>query len=164
VHEPDPSAPPPPHHAAYAFAAGVALAGVALLVAECERPPTWRELAETRVALSRATAQHEVAPASKPLVPTVTLALERAVLPAQGPVRLSLALAEPSADAEPRPVTVVSIQDQRVFSTQGHLDAERMNATIDVPVDFLQPGTYLVQMKTTERTHFPLRRYAIEVH
>ena len=78
-------------------------------------------------------------------------------------MNLSLVLPEPSADAEPRPVTVHSMADQRVYSTQGRLDPERRVATIDVPSDFLKPGTYLVQMKTTERTPFPLRRYVLEV-
>jgi hypothetical protein len=169
VHEPHPSAPPTPRHAALAFAVGVALAATALAIAEWDRPPTWREVAQSRAASSAHQSpgqpSRSAAPgsAAAPLPAFATLELARADFPASGPLRLSLGLAEPSADAEPRPVSVLSIQDQRVYSTQARLDAARMVATIEVPTDFLQPGTYLVQMKTTERVTFPLRRYVIEV-
>jgi hypothetical protein len=167
VNEPDPSAPPPPGHAALAFAVGVALAATALAIAEWDRPLTWRERAESHFA-SRPSARVHASTAtitspSEPLAPFATLALSRERFPAEGPVSLSLQLPEPSADAEPRPVTLLSIQDQRVYTTQGRLDDGRTTATIEVPADFLRPGTYLVQLKTTERTHFPLRRYVVEV-
>jgi hypothetical protein len=168
VHEPDPSAPPTPPQAALAFAVGVLLAGIALLLAEWDRPPTWREKAESRFSPGRVEShppggERSAAPTSDPLPAFATLTLEHEDLPASGSVSLSLGLAEPSANAEPRPVSVLSVRDQRSYNTQGRLDADRMIATIEVPADFLRPGTYLVQMKTTESSHFPLRRYVVEV-
>lgn len=167
VNEPDPSAPPPPGHAAIAFAVGVVLAATTLAIAEWDRPPTWRERTETRWASRAAAAVHAstttITSPSEPLAPFATLALSREKFPAAGPVSLNLRLPEPSTDAEPRPVTVLSIQDQRVYTTQGRLDEGRNVATIEVPADFLRPGNYLVQLKTTERTAFPLRRYVVEV-
>ena len=166
VNEPDPSAPPSPRHAALAFVVGIALATTALVIAECGRPPEWRERAESHFSSSSpdpATVVRSATSQSEPLPAFATLALSRAEFPSAGPVSLSLSLAEPSADAAPRPVTVLSIKDQRVYTTEGHLDAERIVAAVEVPADFLEPGTYLVQMKTTERTPFPLRRYVVEV-
>jgi hypothetical protein len=171
VHEPDPSAPPPPGHAALAFVVGVALAASTLAIAQWERPATWREKAEKAeshfVSRVSGTAERAVSAVthsvSEPLAPFATLALSRSDLPNDGTVSLSLGLPEPSEDAEPRPVTLLSIRDQRVYTTEGHLDEPRTTATIEVPVDFLQPGTYMVQVKTTERTPFPLRRYVVEV-
>ena len=78
-------------------------------------------------------------------------------------MRVSLGLPEPSADAEPRPVRLVSQPDHRILELAGALEADRRAATIEVDPGYLQPGTYLVEMKTTERSHFPLRRYFIVV-
>jgi hypothetical protein len=146
---------------------GVVLAATALAVAEWDRPPTWRERAESRFASRPSASVHAststITSPSEPMAPFATLALSHANFPAEGPVSVSLQLAEPSADAEPRPVTMLSIRDQRVYTTQGRLDGERKVATIEVPPDFLRPGTYLVQIETTERTAFPLRRYVVEV-
>jgi hypothetical protein len=161
VNELDPGAPPKPHHALLAFVVGVLLAATALVIAEYERPEAWRQRAE-----ARASSLHPHAAGrsgSGPLAPFATVSLSRAEFPAVGPLSLSLGLAEPSENADPRPVSVLSLRDQRVYTTEGRLDAERMIATIEVPTDFLEPGTYLVQMKTTERTPFPLRRYVVEV-
>jgi hypothetical protein len=99
---------------------------------------------------------HSVAPSGK-------LELERAAFPTSGPVRVSLELPEMSADAEPRPVRLVSQPDHRILELPGALDSGRTAATIEVDPNYLQPGTYLVEMQTTERSHFPLRRYVIVV-
>ena len=78
-------------------------------------------------------------------------------------MRVKLGLAEPSANAEPRPVRLVSQPDHRILTLAGTLEADRRAATIEVDPDYFQPGTYLVEMKTTERGVFPLRRYFIIV-
>jgi hypothetical protein len=67
-----------------------------------------------------------------------------------------------SADAEPRPVRLMS-QDQRALEIPGALDSDRTAATIELDPGYLQPGTYLVEIETTEQSHFPLRRYFIIV-
>jgi hypothetical protein len=92
-----------------------------------------------------------------------TLQLDRASFPKSGPVRVSLGLPEMSADTEPRPVRVVSQPDHRILELPGALDSGRTAATIEMDADYLQPGTYLVEVQTTERSHFPLRRYFIIV-
>ena len=40
---------------------------------------------------------------------------------------------------------------------------EPTRPTIEVPAEFLSPGRYLVEVKTTEATHYPLLRYVIVV-
>ena len=101
--------------------------------------------------------------ASPSVAPSQTLELERASFPASGPVRVNLELPEISADAEPRPVRMVSQPDHRILELPGALDSGRTAATIEVDPAYLQPGTYLVEMQTTERSHFPFRRYVIVV-
>jgi hypothetical protein len=76
---------------------------------------------------------------------------------------MSLGLAEPSADGEPRPVRLISQPDHRILELSAPLEAGGTAATIDVDTGYLQPGTYLVEIRTTERGVFPLRRYFIVV-
>jgi hypothetical protein len=78
-------------------------------------------------------------------------------------VRVSLGLAEPSADDEPRPVRLISQPDHRILEVSGALESGRTAATIEVDPGYLEPGTYLVEVQTTERSHLPLRRYFIVV-
>ncbi len=100
---------------------------------------------------------------SRPIEPGGTLQLERAAFPASGPVRVSLELPEMSASSEPRPVRLVSQPDHRVLEVSGTLESGRTAAAIEVDPGYLEPGTYLVELQTTERSHFPLRRYFIVV-
>jgi hypothetical protein len=91
-----------------------------------------------------------------------TLELEAAKLEPGRPVVLRLALGEPSRDDAPRPVRVIG-PDGRVLEGEGQLAADRTEASFALDPAFLRPGRYVVEVKTTELTHFPLRRYAIEV-
>ena len=78
------------------------------------------------------------------------------------PVAFSLRLGEGSTNDEPRSVRLIAT-DGRVLELDGVLANDRMSASIDVPAEFLLPGRYLVEVKTTEATHFPLRRYVVVV-
>jgi hypothetical protein len=99
----------------------------------------------------------------RPLEPFGTLELAQADLPRDGPLQVALRLAEPSADANPLPASVLSTPDERVWSAEARLDATRTIATIEIDAGWLQPGNYVVTLKTTERSPMPLRRYAIVV-
>src|SRR5688572_21865753 len=92
-----------------------------------------------------------------------TLQLDRASFPASGPVRVSLELPVASADDSPRPVRLVSQPDHRILEIDGAIESGRTAATIAVDSSYLQPGTYLIEMQTTEQSHLPLRRYFIIV-
>jgi hypothetical protein len=79
------------------------------------------------------------------------------------PVVLRLVLGEPSRTQEPRPVRVIAA-DRRVFEGQGILGEGLADARFEIDPAFLSsPGRYVVEVQTTELSHFPLRRYALEV-
>jgi hypothetical protein len=98
-----------------------------------------------------------------PISPFGQLELDRRELPRSGPVPIALALAEPSANADPLPAHVFSTSDDRMIETKARLDEARSVATVEIDSGWLQPGTYLVQLKTTERSVLPLRRYMVVV-
>jgi hypothetical protein len=98
-----------------------------------------------------------------PLAPFGTLELARAELTPGAPVRVHLALAEPSADANPLPAALLSMSDKRVLTTEAQLDEQRLVATIEIDAAWLRPDQYLVQLQTTERSPLPLRRYVLVV-
>jgi hypothetical protein len=100
---------------------------------------------------------------TKPLAPFGTLQMTRADFPNSGPVIVSLDLGEPSADESPRLVRMFSVTDQRGILTEVQLDSTRSVGTLQLDPNFLQPGEYFVEVQTTERSAFPLRRYVIVV-
>ena len=92
-----------------------------------------------------------------------TVEIPRSALDAGEPIVVNLLLPQSSRDGSPRPVTIVS-PDGRLLETEGVLLTEdRRSATLEVAADWLVPGRHIVQMQTTEITHFPLRRYVLEV-
>ena len=96
------------------------------------------------------------------IAPHETIQLDSASLQPGKPLVLHLDLEVPSLDAEPRPVRVVS-PDRGVYEGQGVLDESRSDARFEIDPAFFKPGRYLVEIKTTEMTHFPLRRFLIDV-
>ncbi len=92
-----------------------------------------------------------------------TLEIARASLSTDEPVVVNLLLPEPSRTSEPLAVRVLAF-DGRTLETRGALhEADRRSARFELQADWLSPGRYIIEMKTTERSHFPLRRYALEV-
>ena len=158
-----------------ALVAGAAVAGAALSLLTSDR---WRRPAPEPVA---AVAPPAAAPAPavappappRPAVPDAagelriasheTIQIDTASLVPGKPVVLRLVLGEPSKTEEPRPVRVFSA-DRRVFEGQGILGEGLADARFEIDPAFLStPGRYVVEMKTTELSHFPLRRYGLEV-
>ncbi len=84
------------------------------------------------------------------------------ILPAGEPVHLSLGL--PATPAGFLPVRVLAT-DGRILETIGAVgEDDPTRARVEIEAGWLaSPGRYIVELKTKERTHFPLRRYAIEV-
>lgn len=78
------------------------------------------------------------------------------------PVAFRLELGESPPNAEPPGVRIIAT-DGRILELEGALADDRMTTSIEVPTEFLSPGRYMVEVKTTELTHFPLRRYVIVV-
>ena len=153
---------------------GAAAAGAALSLLTSDR---WRrpvpevaavstpEVAPEAVALAEPPARVAVPDASGELriASGETIRIDAASLVPGEPVVLRLELGEPSQSEEPRPVHVLS-EEGRMFEGQGSLGSSRTDARFEIdPAFFSAPGRYIVEVKTTELTHFPLRRNAIEV-
>ena len=98
-----------------------------------------------------------------PIEPFGQLELDHRDLPKTGALAIGLALAEPSADANPLPAQVFSMSDRRKLEMGARLDPTLTVATIEIESGWLVPDTYLVQLRTTERSVLPLRRYVIVV-
>jgi hypothetical protein len=160
-----------------ALVAGAAVAGAALSLLLANR---WREPApEPVVAVAPPAPAPAPAPAAAPPVPPrlavpdaagelriathETIRIDAASLVPGKPVVLRLDLEVPSRTEEPRPVRVIS-EDRRILEGQGTLGDGRSDARFEIdPAFFSVPGRYIVEVKTTELSHFPLRRYAVEV-
>ena len=92
-----------------------------------------------------------------------TLTLSAAALEREPAVTIGLDLGVPSADGAPRPARVIA-PDGRLLEQQAPVEAsERRTASLTLDSEWLRPGRYIVEVKTTERSHFPLRRYAVVV-
>ena len=96
------------------------------------------------------------------IAPHETIQLDSASLEPGKPLVLHLDIEVPSLTDEPRPVRVIS-PEKRVFEGQGVLGEGRSDARFEIDPAFFKPGRYLVEIKTTEMTHFPLRRFVIDV-
>ena len=159
-----------------ALVAGAAVAGAALSLLTSDR---WRRPDPDSVAaVAPAAPAPAPAPAVQPPIPprpavpdaagelriatNETIQLDLASLTPGKPVVLRLVLGEPSRSEEPRPVRVIS-PEHRVFEGEGVLGEGRSDARFEIDPAFFRPGRYLVEVKTTELSHFPLRRYALEV-
>jgi hypothetical protein len=82
----------------------------------------------------------------------------------QGEVlRLELALADEAHTDEPLAVRVVSIDGRALDLSAVPAGGEGGGVQLVIDADWLQPGSYLIQVTTTEQSPFPLRRYVLEV-
>jgi hypothetical protein len=78
------------------------------------------------------------------------------------PVVVRLDLGVPSTTDEPRPVRLIG-PGGFVRHGEGALGEGRGSARYEIDPAWLTPGRYVIEVKTTELSHFPLRRYAVEV-
>ena len=91
-----------------------------------------------------------------------TIVFQAAKLEPGRPVELSLDLEVASQNDEPRPVRIIG-PDGKVRERRAPLADERRSARFDVDSEWLVPGRHIIEVRTTELSHFPLRRYAVEV-
>lgn len=93
-------------------------------------------------------------------------------LPVGRPVTLGLTLPEPAPLATQLTAKIVDESNRELDaqalvvgrSPTGEGAEEGGTARLEIEEGWLTPGTYLIYLKTTEKSHFPLRRYPIEVH
>jgi hypothetical protein len=99
--------------------------------------------------------------------PGMALAIARSELPERGIVPIDLDLGEPSTTTEPLSGRILSFDESRSNRERPLLGKiitdDRATTRVGLPADFLTPGTYLIEIRTTEESHFPLRRYRLEV-
>jgi hypothetical protein len=122
--------------------------------------PTQKLPAEAAPAQPRPS--HSPAPAELSIASGQTLALAFSELPSEGVLVLDLELGEPSRSDEPLTGRIISSKSE-VLPLTGRLGEGLTRAQVEVPVRWLASDRYVIEIRTTETSHMPLRRYAIEV-
>jgi hypothetical protein len=92
-----------------------------------------------------------------------TLVLEAASLPAGEALVVHLLLPEPPDGDAPHAVRVLALDGRQLETRARVLGGDRRGVALELDPTWLEPGRYIVELETTEKTHFPLRRYVVEV-
>lgn len=92
-----------------------------------------------------------------------TLLLEAASFRADEPLVLHLLLPEPPDGEDPHAVRVLALDGRQLETRAPVLGGDRRGVALELDPAWLEPGRYIVELETTEKTHFPLRRYVVEV-
>jgi len=92
-----------------------------------------------------------------------TLVVEAASLHAGEPLVVHLLLPEPPEGDEAHAVRVLAPDGRLLEARAPVLSGDRRGVALALDPAWLEPGRYIVEVKTTEKTHFPLRRYVVEV-
>jgi len=104
----------------------------------------------------------EVGSESDPLAAGKTLLVSLESLRSIGTLVVPLRLGQPEIPGSTLEGRILT--EGRVLELSAAVGDESTDvAQIEVASDFLTPGRYIVEIKTSERSHFPMRRYAIEV-
>ena len=78
-------------------------------------------------------------------------------------IRENLKLYVPDATDEPLAGRIF-VEGRAPLQIAGAIRGEdRRVARVEIPAGWLSPGRYIVEVRTTERTHFPIRRYPFAV-
>ena len=91
------------------------------------------------------------------------LTLEADTLPVDGTLALALDLPDEARGSEPRPV-VIACTDGRRLETQAAIPAgPGTGVHLEVDPSWLEPGVCMISVTTAEPSHFPFRRYVLEI-
>jgi hypothetical protein len=91
------------------------------------------------------------------------LRLDSGALPLADDLALALELPDEARGAGPRDVRVLA-PDGRVLQTRATpLPGAGSGVQLEIDPAWLRPGRYLIEVQTAEQTHFPLRRYVLEI-
>lgn len=92
------------------------------------------------------------------------LHLELAQVEAAGGLRFEFTLPAPQSRDAKHPVRIYAAHLAPVELDVIEFDADLTKARIDVPPGTIsEPGQYIVEIRTNEKSPFPLRRFAVEV-
>lgn len=77
---------------------------------------------------------------------------------------LGLDMPDEARGLAPRKVQVVDVDRGRVLEVQGEaIEGAGSGLRIEMEPDWVQAGRYLIQVRTAEPTHLPVRRYVLEL-
>ena len=113
-------------------------------------PAAWRASAAPR-------------PADYTLRPAELVKIDQAALPAARALLVELTLVEPSTHAEPLPAQLRETSGRSLDLLAAVELDERRSARVEIEPGWLRAGSYLIELRTTERSHFPIRRYPFTV-
>jgi hypothetical protein len=97
------------------------------------------------------------------LWPAELVKIDQAALPVDRALLVELVLAEPSMHAEPLPAQLRDASGRSLDLLAAIELDERSSARVEIEPGWLQAGSYLIELRTTERSHFPIRRYPFTV-
>jgi hypothetical protein len=97
------------------------------------------------------------------LRPAELVKIDQAALPAERALLVELVLAEPSTHAEPLPAQLRDTSGRALDLLAAVELDERSSARVEIEPGWLRAGSYLIELRTTERSHFPIRRYPFTV-
>lgn len=150
-----------------AFVVGVALALLSMFRGDGGTPSiAGSEAGEApgpEASASEAAAVPPVIPADFSLQAATMATLRSSEFPRNRPLRLGLILPVPATRFEPLEARIVD-EDGRMLKTEATVQGEgKESANLEIETDWLSPGRYLIHLTTQESSHFPLRRYPLEV-
>ena len=76
---------------------------------------------------------------------------------------LGLGLADEARGEEPLAVRIVSVDGRRLETTAAPADGIESGLRLEIDPEWLTPGRYMIEVRTAEKTHFPVRRYVLEI-
>ncbi len=76
---------------------------------------------------------------------------------------IGLGLADEARGEEPVTVRIVSVDGRRRETTATPARGSGSGLRLEIDPEWLTPGRYMIEVSTAEKTHFPVRRYVLEV-
>jgi hypothetical protein len=77
---------------------------------------------------------------------------------------LGLGLADEARGEEPLAVRIASVGGRRLETTAAPARGSGSGLRLEIDPEWLTPGRYMIEVTTAEESHFPIRRYVLEVH
>lgn len=91
------------------------------------------------------------------------LSLETGDLPMNGALELALDLPDEARGNDPLSVVIASVDGRRLEAIAAIAPGSGTGVQLEIDSIWLEPGRYMISVKTAEASHFPLRRYVLEI-
>ena len=76
---------------------------------------------------------------------------------------VGLGLSDEARGEKPLAVRIVSSDGRRTETTAAPVVGSGSGLRLEIDPEWLTSGSYMIEVRTAEKTHFPLRRYVLEV-